>query len=110
MRSLAAIARSHDAGSLAGAVKHRCSRTPGVRINREEKTVDVKNLLDGITYTERYDKLVLSPGAKARMLPIEGIESVPVFALLVADAKGIRDSVVDNDLKDTVVIEAVLSV
>ncbi len=76
-----------------------------VRINREEKTVDVKNLLDGTTYTERYDKLVLSPGAKARMLPIEGIESVPVFALRnVADAKGIRDSVVDNDLKDIVVI------
>ncbi len=76
-----------------------------VRINRTEKTIDVKNLLDGTTYTERYDKLVLSPGAKARMLPIEGLDSVPVFALRnVADAKGIHDTVVDNGLKDIVVI------
>lgn len=76
-----------------------------VRINREEKTLDVKNLLDDTTYTECYDKLVLSPGARARMLPIEGIDSVPVFALRnVADAKGIHDTVVDNDLKDIVVI------
>lgn len=28
MRSLRRYARSHDAGSLAGAAKHRCSRTP----------------------------------------------------------------------------------
>ncbi len=78
-----------------------------IRINREDKTVDVKNHLDGSTYSERYDKLVLSPGARARMLQIEGIDSVPVFALRnVADSKGIHDTIVENDLKNIVVLGA----
>lgn len=78
-----------------------------VRINRAEKTVDVKNLLDGTTCTERYDKLVLSPGAKARMIPIEGIESVPVFPLRnVGDSKGIRKTIEQNNFKNIVVVGA----
>ncbi|MBE6068146.1 MAG: pyridine nucleotide-disulfide oxidoreductase, partial [Clostridium lundense] len=34
-----------------------------VDINREKKEVTVKNVLTGETYTEDYDKLILSPGA-----------------------------------------------
>src|SRR6056297_3716434 len=33
------------------------------KINKEEKTIEVKNLETGETYTEKYDKLMLSPGA-----------------------------------------------
>ena len=43
-------------------------------INKEEKSVQVKNLLTGETYKESYDKLVLSPGAKPIVPNISGIE------------------------------------
>jgi NADPH-dependent 2,4-dienoyl-CoA reductase/sulfur reductase-like enzyme/rhodanese-related sulfurtransferase len=44
-------------------------------INREEKTVTVKNLLDGSEYTESYDFLLLSPGAAPIVPPIPGINN-----------------------------------
>lgn len=39
------------------------TRQEVICINRSEKTVTVRNLENGETYTEPYDKLVLSPGA-----------------------------------------------
>ncbi|WP_428775769.1 FAD-dependent oxidoreductase [Vibrio sp.] len=45
------------------------------RINRQEKTVTVKNLLDGSEYVESYDFLLLSPGAAPMVPPIPGINN-----------------------------------
>ncbi|MCW8346038.1 FAD-dependent oxidoreductase [Vibrio sp. ZSDZ65] len=42
-------------------------------INRSDKTVTVKNLVDGSQYTESYDFLLLSPGAAPFVPPINGI-------------------------------------
>lgn len=52
------------------------------KINREEKTVVVKELETGNEYTESYDKLFLSPGANP-ILPgsIEGIHGSNVFVV-----------------------------
>ena len=50
-------------------------------IDRKAKTVQVKNLLTGDTYSERYDKLILSPGGSPIKPPLEGIESERVFTL-----------------------------
>lgn len=44
-------------------------------IDRQNKTVTVKNLLDGSEYTESYDFLLLSPGAAPVMPPIPGIDN-----------------------------------
>lgn len=44
-------------------------------INRENKTVTVKNLIDGQEYTENYDFLLLSPGAGPIVPPIPGINN-----------------------------------
>lgn len=41
--------------------------TEVLKINREEKTILVKNLQTGEEYEESYDKLVLSPGANPIM-------------------------------------------
>src|SRR6056297_1424295 len=41
-----------------------------VKINRDQKTVTVKDLANDKTYDESYDKLVLSPGASAFVPPI----------------------------------------
>lgn len=44
-----------------------------IEINSEEKTVYVKS--EGEIYTESYDKLILSPGAKPFIPPISGLET-----------------------------------
>lgn len=51
------------------------------RILPESKQVEVKKLGTGETYTETYDKLVLSPGAEPLRPRIEGIESKKIFTL-----------------------------
>ncbi|WP_159736918.1 FAD-dependent oxidoreductase [Vibrio atypicus] len=46
-----------------------------VSINRQNKTITVKNLIDGTEYNESYDFLLLSPGASPVVPPIPGIEN-----------------------------------
>jgi len=55
--------------------------TEVIKINRNKKTVIVKNLITGKEYEEKYDKLVLSPGAKPIKPPLKGIESKKVFTI-----------------------------
>lgn len=43
-------------------------------IDPDAKTVTVHNLADDTTFTQAYDELVLSPGAKPFIPPIDGIE------------------------------------
>ncbi|GHA51870.1 FAD-dependent oxidoreductase [Photobacterium aphoticum] len=46
-----------------------------IAINRDAKTVTVTNLLDGTSYEETYDVLLLSPGAAPVIPPIAGIDN-----------------------------------
>lgn len=46
-----------------------------VSINRSEKSVTIKNLIDGSEYTESYDFLLLSPGAAPFIPTIAGIDN-----------------------------------
>jgi NADPH-dependent 2,4-dienoyl-CoA reductase/sulfur reductase-like enzyme/rhodanese-related sulfurtransferase len=46
-----------------------------VRINRADKTITVRNLLDQSEYEESYDFLLLSPGAGPIVLPIPGLDN-----------------------------------
>lgn len=52
-----------------------------IKIVPETKTVTVKNLKTGESYTESYDNLILSPGAEPIRPDIEGIDSDIVFTL-----------------------------
>jgi len=52
-----------------------------IAIDRVKKEVTVKKTLTGEEYTENYDKLILSPGAKAIVPPIKGIEGIKVFTV-----------------------------
>jgi NADPH-dependent 2,4-dienoyl-CoA reductase/sulfur reductase-like enzyme/rhodanese-related sulfurtransferase len=52
-----------------------------IAIDRENKEVEVKNLLDGSIYRESYDKLILSPGAKPVLPNLPGIEKANVFTV-----------------------------
>ncbi len=51
------------------------------RINRQEKTVEVRMLETGETYTESYDKLILSPGARPAKPDLPGIDAPALFTL-----------------------------
>ncbi|WED24413.1 FAD-dependent oxidoreductase [Vibrio sp. JC009] len=46
-----------------------------VSVDKEAKSVTVRNVLDGSEYTESYDFLLLSPGAGPIVPPIPGIEN-----------------------------------
>lgn len=48
-------------------------------IDRANKEVAVKNLVNSESYKESYDKLILSPGARAIIPPIPGIEKANIF-------------------------------
>lgn len=52
-----------------------------VSVDAQAKTVSVKNLKEGRAYTESYDKLILSPGAKPLRPGIPGADRANVFTL-----------------------------
>ncbi len=52
-----------------------------VAIHRDSKEVEVRDLASGETYSEPYDKLIISPGAEPVKPPLEGIDLEGVFRL-----------------------------
>lgn len=50
-------------------------------IDRANKQVTIKNLKSGDTYTEKYDKIILSPGAEPLRPPLEGINLDNIYSL-----------------------------
>jgi len=78
-----------------------------VAIDRAAKTVTVKRHPQGTTYTETYDKLVLSPGAEPVRPPIVGIDTPGIFTLRnVADTDRIKKFVDERQPRRAVVIGA----
>jgi NADPH-dependent 2,4-dienoyl-CoA reductase/sulfur reductase-like enzyme/rhodanese-related sulfurtransferase len=74
-------------------------------INKEKKQVTVKNVLTGEEYTENYDKLILSPGAKAIVPNIKGIANVKIFTVRnVVDIDKLNRYVKENGIKNISVI------
>lgn len=75
-------------------------------INRQEKTITVKDLISDKESTESYDKLFLSPGAFAIMpKSIEGIDSEHVFKVRnVVDIREIKSYVDDHNLQNIAVV------
>jgi NADPH-dependent 2,4-dienoyl-CoA reductase/sulfur reductase-like enzyme/rhodanese-related sulfurtransferase len=66
-------------------------RTEVTAIDPKNKTVTATNLFTGETYTETYDKLVLSPGAEPIRPPLPGIGLKGIFTLRnVADTDYIK--------------------
>jgi len=67
--------------------------------------VEIKNLSTGETYTETYDKLVLSPGAEPLRPGIEGIGSKKIFTLRnVPDTDTIKNYVNTENPKRAIVV------
>ena len=69
-------------------------------VDRAAKTVTVKKLDTGETYTESYDKLVLSTGSSPIRPPIPGIDSNRIMTLwTVPDSDRIRAFIKERNAK-----------
>lgn len=76
-----------------------------IKLNPEGKTIEVENLKTGEKYIESYDSLILSTGAKPRIVPIPGLERAHVLRD-VPDAIGIKKLVDNKKVKSAVIIGA----
>lgn len=74
-------------------------------IHPDRKTVSVRNLETDEAFEERYDKLLLSPGAKPVRPDLPGIDSGRVFTLrTVEDTFRIKDYVNENKPRSAVMV------
>lgn len=63
-----------------------------VAIDSKKKTVDLRDVKTGAVTTEKYDKLVLSPGAPSVHPPLPGIDLPGIFHVrTVPDTRAIRE-------------------
>ena len=80
-------------------------REEAVAIHRAKKEVTVERLEDGSRYTEGYDKLILSPGARPIRPPMPGIGLPGVFTLrTVEDTFAIREFMDEKKPRRAVVV------
>lgn len=76
-----------------------------VRINREQKTITIKDLKTNIDYEESYDKLILSPGASPIVPDLEGIQSKHVFTIRnVTDIDRLNRYLQTDNVQDIAVV------
>ncbi|MBQ4428699.1 MAG: FAD-dependent oxidoreductase [Clostridia bacterium] len=76
-----------------------------VSINREKRTVTVRDLEAGETFEESYDTLILSPGARPVVPPLEGVNDLLVFSLrTVEDTLKIHSFIEQNEPRSAVIV------
>lgn len=76
-----------------------------ITIDREAKSVTVRDHRSKRDYTENYDRLILSPGAEPKRPPLPGLDLPGIFTLrTVPDTYKIRDFVDNHPVQHAVVI------
>lgn len=64
------------------------------RIDHEQRSLSVRNLKTGETFEDRYDRLIVATGARAKMPPLDGSDFDGIFALrFLTDSDAIMDHV-----------------
>lgn len=82
-----------------------CTNTEVTSIDRANKTVTVTDLKTNSTRTEKYDSLILSPGAEPSVPTIPGADLDGVYTLRsIPDMDRIKKIVDDNKAKSALVI------
>lgn len=83
------------------------TRQEVVEIDREKKTVTVHDHETQATYHQPYDKLILAPGARPIVPPLEGLDAPNVYTLRnVADTDRIKEATLRPSHKRAVVVGA----
>lgn len=81
------------------------TETEVTSIDRRASTITVRDLRTGHSRTERYDVLVLSPGAAPIRPALSGVELPGVFAVrTIPDSRRIRSWIVEREAKTAVVV------
>ena len=76
-----------------------------IEIDRAGKSVKIKELANGSVYSESYDKLILSPGARPVAPPVPGIQNQGVFTLrTIPDADAIKEYITREKPSSAVVV------
>jgi len=74
-------------------------------IDREKHEIEVRNDETGKVYREKYDALVLAPGAAPVRPPIPGIDLSGIFSLrTIPDSRQIRERIAERKAKRAVVV------
>ncbi|HEY7217573.1 MAG TPA: FAD-dependent oxidoreductase [Candidatus Binatia bacterium] len=75
------------------------------RIDRSTRTITLRDVRTGETRAERYDVLVLSPGAAPIRPPLSGVDLPGVFAVrTIPDSRRIRSWITKRNAKTAVVV------
>ena len=78
-----------------------------LKIDRKKKEIVVKNTKTGKETVEKYDKLILSPGAEPIKPPIPGIENPRIFTLrTVPDTDHIKAYIAEKKPKRALIVGA----
>lgn len=78
-----------------------------LKIDRKKKEIEIVDLSTNRTYMEKYDKLILSPGAEPFKPPLPGVDSSRIFTLRnVADTDRIVEFINSHNPKKAVVVGA----
>ena len=81
--------------------------TRAISINREEKTVLVRNILDDKEQNLPYDQLVLATGSRPRRLPVPGIQLEGIFTVSdLNKAIAVRQELTGGKVEKAVIIGA----
>jgi NADPH-dependent 2,4-dienoyl-CoA reductase/sulfur reductase-like enzyme/rhodanese-related sulfurtransferase len=76
-----------------------------VAIDREAGEIEVKDLSTGESYREKYDALVLSPGAAPIRPPLRGIDLDGIFTVRnIPDTRKMREWIEQHEVKKAVVV------
>lgn len=76
-----------------------------IAINREEKTVTIKNTVTDELSNESYDELVLSPGASPIVPKLPGTDLPHVFTVRnVVDIERLQNAIVEKDAQNIAVV------
>ena len=74
-------------------------------IDREKHEIEVRNEESGEVYRQKYDALVLAPGAMPVRPPIPGIDLSGIFSLrTIPDSRQIREQIAERKAKRAVVV------
>lgn len=76
-----------------------------VSIDREQRTIRVRDMVKGTTYTDKYDVLVLSPGALPIQPPLPGIDLSGIFSVrTIPDSRQIRTWIEQYQARHAVIV------
>ena len=99
------IARKVEQMQAAGVEVHTCHQV--ISVDTQSKSIEVKDLDSGVSFTQPYDKLMIATGANVIRPPFKNIDLGNIFTLTkMEDGKRLKEIAMEERTKDVTVIGA----